>query len=132
VAGDAERHPAVREEGNVSEVILIPVFEVKPGRLEDFKAAAARIIERVEGEPDTLRYDQHLSADGTRMVNIEVFRDADAFVFHNRNVADLAPALFDAGPIAHVDVIGEVNEAMRAELASANVTYLAVLGSVPR
>ena len=116
----------------MGEVILIPVFAVKPGRLEDFKAAATRIIERVEGEPDTLRYDQHLSADGTRMVNIEVFRDADAFVYHDRNVADLAPALFDAGPIVHVDVIGEVSEAMRAQLASANVTYLTMLGSVAR
>jgi quinol monooxygenase YgiN len=116
----------------VGEVTLIPVFEIKAGRTEDFKVAAARIIERVNGEPGTLRYQQFLSDDGLRCVNIEVFADADAFVFHNRNVADLVGDLFDAGPVVHVDVIGEVNEALREELAFANVSYLAQLGSIER
>ena len=116
----------------MGEVTLIPVFEVKPGRTEDFKVAAATLIERTNGEPDTLRYDQYLSSDGRRMVNIEVFRDADAFVFHNRNVADLVPALFDAGPVVYVDVIGEVNDALRAELAFADATYHMPLGSIDR
>jgi quinol monooxygenase YgiN len=111
---------------------MVPVFEIKPGRTEDFRAAAATIIERVNGEPGTLRYEQFLSHDGTRAINIEVFRDADAFVYHNRNVADLVPPLFDAGPVVHVDVIGEVNGAMREELGFADVAYLAALGSIDR
>ena len=74
------------------QITLIPTFEIKPGRLDDFKTAAAAIIARTSQEPDCLRYDQYLSADGTRMVNIEIFKDADAFVYHNRNVADLVPA----------------------------------------
>ena len=90
----------------MGEITLVPVFAIRPGRTEDFKAAAALVIERVKGEPDTLRYDQYLSSDGRRMVNVEVFRDADAFVFHNRNVADLVPALFDAGPVVHIDTRG--------------------------
>jgi quinol monooxygenase YgiN len=116
----------------VGEVTLVPVFDIKPGRTEDFKVAAARIIERVNGEPGTLRYEQNLSDDGMRCVNIEVFADADAFVFHNRNVADLVGDLFDAGPVTHVDVIGEVNEALREELAFANASYLTRLGSIDR
>ena len=116
----------------MGEVTLVPVFEIGPGRTEDFKAAAARVIERVKGEPDTLRYDQYLSDDGTRAMNIEVFRDADAFVHHNRNVADLVPALFDAGPVVHLDVIGETNDAMREELAFAAVSWLMPLGSIGR
>lgn len=116
----------------MGEVTLIPVFEVKPGRLDDFKAAAARLIERTNGEPDTLRYDQYLSDDGTRMVNIEVFRDADAFVYHNRNVADLVPALMDAGPVVHIDVIGEVNDALRAELAGNDLAFLGQIGGIDR
>jgi len=86
----------------------------------------------VKGEPDTLRYDQYLSDDGTRATNIEVFRDADAFVYHNRNVADLVPALFDAGPVVHLDVIGETNDTMRDELAAATVSWLMPLGSIGR
>ena len=116
----------------MGEVTLVPVFEIKPGRTEDFKAAAATLIERTNGEPGTLRYEQNLSADGLRCVNIEVFRDADAFVYHNRNVADLVDALFDAGPVVHVDVIGEVNDALRQELGFTNVTYLSPLGSIDR
>jgi len=116
----------------MEEVTLIPVFEIKPGRTDDFKAAAAALIARTKEEPNTLRYDQYLSHDGSRMVNIEVFRDADAFVFHNRNVADLVPALFDAGPVVHIDVIGEVNDAFREELAGNDLTYLGQLGSIDR
>jgi quinol monooxygenase YgiN len=116
----------------MGEITLVPVFEIRPGRTEDFKAAAARVIERVKGEPDTLRYAQYLSADGTRAMNIEVFRDADAFVHHNRNVADLVPALFDAGPVVRLDVIGEPNDAMREELASVAVSWLMPLGSIGR
>jgi len=116
----------------VGEVTLVPVFEIKPGRTEDFRAAAATLIERVNGEPGTLRYEQYLSGDGTRAINIEVFQDADAFVYHNRNVADLVPALFDAGPVVHLDVIGEPNDAMRAELAFADASYLTALGSIDR
>ena len=108
------------------------MFEIRPGRTEDFKAAAARVIERVKGEPDTLRYDQYLSDDGTRAMNIEVFRDADAFVHHNRNVADLLPAQFDAWPGGRRDVIGEPNDAMREELASVAVSWLMPLGSIGR
>jgi len=116
----------------VGKVTLVPVFEIKPGRTEDFKAASAKLIERVNGEPGTLRYEQYLSDDGRRAINLEVFRDADAFVDHNRNVADLVPALFDAGPVVHLDVIGEVNDAMREELAFAAASYLAPLGSIDR
>jgi quinol monooxygenase YgiN len=116
----------------MGEVTLIPVFEVKAGRVEDFKSACAAVIDRVKQEPDTLRYDQFLSTDGAHMVNIEVFKDADAFVFHNRNVADLVPALVGAGPLVHIDVIGETNDAMRAELDGVDVTYHQPLGSVGR
>lgn len=116
----------------MAQITLIPVFEIKPGRLEDFKAAAARIIERTRQEPDTLRYDQFLSADGTRMVNIEVFKDTDAFVYHNRNLADLTPALFDAGPVVHLEVIGEPNEAMLADLGAMDLIVYAPLGSIGR
>jgi quinol monooxygenase YgiN len=114
----------------MAEVTLIPVFEVKPGRVDDFRAAAAKVMERTSGEPNTLRYDQYLSVDGTRMVNIEVFKDADAFVFHNRNVADLVPELFDAGPVVHLDVIGETNEAMITELGDVDVSFHAQIGGI--
>ena len=114
----------------MAELILIPVFEVKPGRGEDFRAAAAKVMERISSEPDTLRYDQYLSVDGTRMVNIEVFKDAEAFVFHNRNVADLVPELFDAGPLVHLDVIGEPSEAMIAELGDVDVSFHTQIGGI--
>lgn len=114
----------------MGEITLVPVFAIRPGRTEDFKAAAALVIERVKGEPDTLRYDQYLSDDGTRAMNIEVFRDAAAFVHHNRNVADLLPAQFDAGPVVSLQVIGEPDDAMRQELAAVAVTWMMPLGSI--
>ena len=40
-------------------------IEIKPGRADDFKAAAGTLIARGYEEPDTLRYDQYQSTDGT-------------------------------------------------------------------
>ena len=85
-----------REGAPMAETTLLVDFEIKPGKLEDFKAAAEALFARTQGEPGTLRYEYFLSDDGARNVNIEVFKDADAFVFHNRNVADLVPALLEA------------------------------------
>jgi quinol monooxygenase YgiN len=118
------------DDGTVS-LTLIPVFAIRPGRLDDFKSAAAQISERTNAESGTLRYEQFISEDGARALNVEVFVDPDAFVTHRDNVADLVPALLDAGPVVHIDVLGDVTEAFRAELTG-DVTYLTRLGHPQR
>ena len=111
---------------------LFVEFDIKPGRTEDFKAAAGPLFARTQEEPDTLRYEYFLSADGSRNVNIEVFKDADAFVHHNRHVADLVPALFETLDHVKIAVIGDANDDLWAELADVETVHYQRLGGITR
>ncbi len=111
---------------------LFVEFDIKTGRTDDFKVAAEALFAKTQSEPDTLRYEYFLKADGTKNVNIEVFKDADAFVFHNRNVADLVPALFDCLDEVKIAVMGDANDDLWAELADIETTYFERLGGITR
>ena len=111
---------------------LLVEFDIKAGRTDDFEAAAAALFARTQDEPDTLRYEYFINAEGTKNVNIEVFKDADAFVFHNRNVAALVPALFDAVAKVRIAVIGDVNEDLWSELADVETMHFERLGGITR
>jgi quinol monooxygenase YgiN len=116
----------------MAETTLLVEFDIKPGRVDDFKVAARALFAKTQAEPDTLRYEYFLSDDGTKNFNIEVFRDADAFVFHNRNVADLVPALFDTLDNVKIAVIGDANDDLWAELADVETTHHELLGGITR
>jgi quinol monooxygenase YgiN len=116
----------------VATTTLFVEFDIKPGRTDDFKAAAEALFAKTQSEPDTLRYEYFISADGSRNVNIEVFKDADAFVFHNRNVADLVPALFDCLDKVKIAVMGDVNDDLWAELAAIETSHYERLGGITR
>jgi quinol monooxygenase YgiN len=114
----------------MGEVTLIVEHEIKPGMQDEFTRMARELIARTEAEPGALRYDYHLSETGDRDINIEVFRDADAVLAHGRNVADLLPAIIDVAPIVRVDVIGDVTEELRAEIAGVARGYYRRIGGL--
>ena len=116
----------------MAQTTLLASIDIKPGRTDDFKAAAEAIFARASAEPGTLRYEYFLSEDGTGAMTIEDFAGADAWVFHNRNVADLAPALFDTIRRVSTAVIGDANEALRAEMEGVDTRYYVRLGGVVR
>ena len=111
---------------------LFVEFDITPGRLDDFKVAAEALFAKTQEEPGTLRYEYFLSADGSRNVNIEVFEDAAAFVYHNRNVADLVPALMDALDRVHISVIGDASDELWAELEGVETMHYQQLGGITR
>jgi quinol monooxygenase YgiN len=116
----------------MAETMLILDLAIKPGRVDDFRAAAEAVFERTQAEPGTLRYDYFISDDGTRNINIEVFKNADAFVFHNRNNADLVPALMDAADIVRLDIVGDVSDELHKELEGRPFLHFEKLGGVTR
>lgn len=111
---------------------LLVEFDIKPGRTDDFKVAARGLFAKTQEEPDTLRYEYFLSDDGKKNISIEVFRDADAFVFHNRHVADLMPALAETLDGFRIAVIGDVNAGLWAELADVDTMHHDRLGGIER
>ena len=103
---------------------------IKPGRLDDFTRMARELIVRTRAEAGAVRYDYHVSEDGGRDLNIEVFRDADAVMAHSRNVADLLPAITEAAPIVRLDVIGDVTDEVRSEIAGVVRGYYKKIGGL--
>ena len=116
----------------MAQTTLLVEFDIKPGRTEDFKTAAEALFAKTQEEPGTLRYEYFLSDDGTSNMNIEVFKDADAFVYHNRNVADLVPALFETLDRIKIAVIGDADDALWAELAEVETRHYERLGGIER
>jgi quinol monooxygenase YgiN len=116
----------------MAETMLIVDIAIKPGKVDDFKAAAQALFERTQDEPGTLRYDYFISDDGTRNINIEVFEDAAAFVAHNQNCAPLVPALVAAGDILRIDVVGDHSDELYAELEGLKLLHFTKLGGITR
>lgn len=116
----------------MAETMLIVDINIKPGKVEEFKAAAKALFDRTQGEPGTLRYDYFISDDETRNVNIEIFKDAAAFVAHNQNCAELVPALTAAGDIVRIDVIGDSSDELHHELRDMQHLTFSKLGGITR
>ena len=116
----------------MAKTTLFVEFDIKPGRTEDFKAAAEALFAKTQSEPGTLRYEYFINAEGTKNVNIEVFEDADAFVYHNRHVADLVPALVGAVDSFKIAVIGDANDDLWSELADVETVHYQRLGGITR
>jgi quinol monooxygenase YgiN len=116
----------------MAETMLIVDIAIKPGRTEAFKAAMQAVFERVQDEPDTLRYDYWVSDDGTRALGIEVFRGADAFVHHNRNVADIVGPVLESADLSRIDAIGDVSDALYAELEGLKLQHFEEFGGISR
>ncbi len=117
----------------MAQTTLLVAFGIKPGRSEDFKAAADTLFAKVQAtEPETLRYEYYLAEDGASCVSIEVFEDPEAFIFHHQNVSAEAEVLFDTMDDFSITVIGATSEAMRAKLAAVEARYTERLGGVAR
>lgn len=117
----------------MSEITLIVEFAIKPGRLDDFREAAARMRAVVQaGEPGTTRYDWWLSDDGRRDFNIEVFADSEALAAHMANTAPLVGDLVDAADVVRVEVLGDLTEAGHAAIDAAATGYFNLSGGIAR
>ena len=55
---------------------------IEPDKLDDFKQAAAELIEISKGEPGTLRYDWYMNADESACVLHELFANSAACMEH--------------------------------------------------
>lgn len=116
----------------MAETMLIVDIDIKPGKVDDFRAAAKALFERTQEEPGTLRYEYFISDDETRNINVEVFEDAAAFVAHNQHCAPLVPALVAAGDIVRIDVVGDHSDELYAELEGMNLLHFTRLGGITR
>ena len=116
----------------MAETMLVVDMVIKPGKVDDFKAAARALFERTQSEPGCFRYDYFISDDETRNINIEVFDGPTGFAAHMANVQDLVPGLEAAADILRIDVVGEDSDQVYELLAGNKLTHFTKLGGVSR
>lgn len=93
----------------MDQVQYVVEFVIKPGKLDDFKALARELVERVEAEePGTKSYQWYLSPNGMRCHLHQWYEDSAAFVAHARGdaVADLLPRLLEVSTMSEITFFG--------------------------
>lgn len=93
------------------EIVYVDRFELREGRLDDFKHYASEMAEFAErNEPGVVSFNYYLSEDGTKGTAVFVFGDADALDVH----LDLVSARFQQGyellAAAEIDLLGQPSD----------------------
>ena len=90
----------------MSELQLTARFQIKDGRLEEFKSLASRCMESVRTkDTGTLQYDWFMSSDETECVVQERYRDSAAILEHATNLGELLPAIADTSDFS-IEIYG--------------------------
>jgi quinol monooxygenase YgiN len=109
-------HPASRE------LHSIVRFRFHEGQLDEFKRLSAICLEIVRTkDPGTLQYDTFFNADETECIVLERFVDLDALLQHGVNIGDEMMAAIVATGECHGELLGDVPDEIRANLADSPV-----------
>ena len=64
-------------------LVYVDESAVRPGKLDELRAAIAELAEFIEAnEPDLIAYNAYLSGDGTRMTVIHIHTDPGSLEYH--------------------------------------------------
>lgn len=93
------------------EVVYVDRFELREGRLDDFKRYAKEMAELAErNEPGVVSFNYYLDEGGTKGTAVFVFTDAEALDVH----LDLVSARFQQGyellAAAEIDLLGRPSD----------------------
>lgn len=106
----------------MSELQSIVRFRFHEGRLEEFKRLSAVCLEIVRSkDPGTLQYDTFFNEDETEAIVLERFRDLESLLVHGQNIGDDLMAQIVACGDCHGELLGDVPEDVRANLAGGPV-----------
>ena len=102
---------------------IVPYFEVKPGRLDEFKALCERFVAKTEEESGCLYYG--FSFDDHTAHCREGYVDAAGLLAHLENVGALLEEAFGISTLARVEVHGPEAELekLREPLAALNAQF---------
>ena len=109
----------------MSELYGIARFQIREGKLEEFKrlSAQAREIVRTK-DTGTLQYDSYFNDDQTECMILERYRDSEAAMEHAANVGDLMEPILATVSVIHGELLGEPSAELRAKLAGTDVPVL--------
>jgi quinol monooxygenase YgiN len=102
----------------MSSLQVIARFSIHEGKLDEFKTLAEQCMLSVrEKDSGTQQYDWYLSADESRCVVIETYRDSAALMEHIGNLGDLLEALSSIAGF-QVEIFGEPSDELLAATAA--------------
>jgi quinol monooxygenase YgiN len=105
-----------------SELQSIVRFRFHEGQLEEFKRLSAICLEIVRSkDPGTLQYDTFFNEDESEAIVLERFRDLASLLEHGQNIGDDLMAQIVATGECHGELLGDVPEDIRANLAGGPV-----------
>ena len=108
--------------GTTRELQSIVRFRFHEGTLEEFKRLSAQCMEIVRTQdPGTLQYDTFFNEDESECIVLERFRDIDALLQHGTNIGDARMAAIVATGDCSGELLGDVSEEIRANLAGGPV-----------
>ena len=102
----------------MSQIETTAVFpNIAPGKVEEFRQIATRVLDKTIPEPGVLHYDWYFSEDETRCEVHEVYADSDAMLAHIANVADLLGPMVELGGGLEAKVFGSPSPELVEALA---------------
>ena len=105
-----------------TEIAIVAVSKVKPGKLEEFTAIAAELVAHVEStEEGALSYRWFVGSDNETVTVIENYASSEAILFHAQNYAAHAARLADLRESASITVFGNVSEQLAKGLSAQGV-----------
>jgi len=102
---------------------LVPYFTVQEGKLDEFKAVGAQMVERTKSESDVVYYG--FSFSGNRAHCREGYTSAAGILKHLENVDDLLKQALAMASLDLLEVHGPASEiaALQEPLSGLNPTY---------
>jgi len=102
---------------------LVPYFTVQEGKLDEFKALSAQMVERTQSESDVVNYG--FSFSGNRALCREAYTSAAGILKHLENVDDLLKQALAVASLDLLEVHGPASEiaALEEPLSGLSPTY---------
>jgi quinol monooxygenase YgiN len=92
-----------------SSVVYVDSSDVRPGKLDELKAAITELADFIEAnEPELLAYNVYFEEGGGRMSVVHVHRDAASLEFHLKVAGPLFPRFASHVELRSIDVYGPV------------------------
>jgi len=102
---------------------------VKTGRLDEFKAVLAEMIESTRAESGALSYEWSISDDGGTVHARETYADSGAVLTHLATFGEkFAQRLLGAADPTQFVVYGDPDDEVREALSAFGPSYMAALG----
>ena len=111
----------------MKKIDVIARFKVHPGKLDEFKEAAAECLALVkEKDPATLRYEWFLNGDQTECIILETYETSEAMLAHMNNVNEPLGRLMAMGDMS-AEVFGDPSPELRQMAAGMSVPIYSFL-----